>query len=350
MLSISHIDEVSSKRYYLLAFVTKQLFSIFLPGGFLLQKSAPPNKILVAVDGSEQSLKAIRYTANVFPPDRTQIVLFHVQTQLLDLFSELDSYAHYKKRATGLKRWATEQKVNISNAMDSALVYFKQKGFSESAITFKTPAENLGITRDIIKESYNGYHAVVVGRTGWSRFKDRLIKSTAMKLVAKINHIPVVVVGGNPDVCHLLVAFDGTHGSMKGVACVGSLVGASGHDLQLYSMIGTDQKFWPEDSTFFKINNCTSRIVIEDLEFDKRLEEARSRLMEEEFPTDRIKLKIHCVDQGRASHIVQEAEENNFGSVVVGRRGLVTIIDDFFFGRVSDKVLKLADKLAVWII
>jgi hypothetical protein len=71
--------------------------------------------------------------------------------------------------------------MDISNTMDSARVYFRQKGFPESAITVKTPARKLGISQDIVKESYEGYHAVVVGRIGWSRFKDWLIKSTAMK-------------------------------------------------------------------------------------------------------------------------------------------------------------------------
>ena len=80
-----------------------------------MQECAPPQKVLVAVDGSEQSLRAIRYAANVFPPYRTHIVLFHVQAQLFELFSDLDAYPHYKSRVTGLKRWATEQKMDISN-------------------------------------------------------------------------------------------------------------------------------------------------------------------------------------------------------------------------------------------
>jgi hypothetical protein len=42
--------------------------------------------------------------------------------------------------------------------------------------------------------------------------------------------------------------------------------------------------------------------------------------------------------------------DNHFGGVVLGRRGLITFIDEYFIGRVSDRVLKLADQLAVWII
>jgi nucleotide-binding universal stress UspA family protein len=80
------------------------------------------------------------------------------------------------------------------------------------------------------------------------------------------------------------------------------------------------------------------------------LEEARIRLLEEGVPTERLSLRIHTVKRDRATHIVRQAEENNFGSVVVGRRGLITFIDEFFIGRVSDQVLRLANELAVWII
>ncbi len=65
---------------------------------------------------------------------------------------------------------------------------------------------------------------------------------------------------------------------------------------------------------------------------------------------DRISIKIQAADRDRARHIVREAMQNHFGGVALGRRGLITFIDEYFVGRVSDKVLKLADQLAVWII
>jgi hypothetical protein len=80
------------------------------------------------------------------------------------------------------------------------------------------------------------------------------------------------------------------------------------------------------------------------------LEEARSRLLAEGMSPDRISIKIHAVDRDRAPHIVQKAMDNHFGGVVLGRRGLITFIDEYFAGRVSDRVLKLAGQLAVRII
>ena len=315
-----------------------------------MEKSTPLNKILIAVDGSEQSLRAIRYAAGIFSPQNTHIVLFHIQAQVSELFSDLVDYPHYKRRMTGLKRWATEQKTEVLSAMDSAIVYFKRKGFPESAITTKTPTRALGITDDIVKESYNDYQAIVVGRTGVSRFKDWVLKSTAMKLVPKIKHIPIVVVGGDPDAKNLLLAFDGTHGAMKGVVYAGSLVGKSDHHMLLYSMIDGEKKFWEGDAPFLFFNDAKANFDTGTHEIGPQLKDACKRLVDEGIDPEQISIKIHVANGERGYRIVQEAQENQCGSVVMGRRELITFIDEYFIGRVSDKVLKLADQLALWIV
>jgi nucleotide-binding universal stress UspA family protein len=315
-----------------------------------MAKNAPPNKILIAVDGSEQSLNAIRYAAGVFSPINTQIVLFHIQTKISELFADLGAYPHYKRRMTGLKRWATDQKTEVLNTMDSAAVYFKQKGFPESAITIKTPTRTLSVTDDIVKESYNDYQAVVVGRTGVSRFKDWVLKSTAMKLVPKIKHIPIVVVGGHPESKNLLMAFDGTLGAMKGVIYAGSLVGKSDHHMMLYSIIDGEKKFWPGDATFLSFDSANANIDTGAHEIGPHLTDACKRLMDEGIAPDQVSIKIHVADGQRGYRIVEEAKQNKCGTVVMGRRELITFIDEYFIGRVSDKVLKLADELALWII
>lgn len=315
-----------------------------------MQEIAPPNKILIAVDGSEQSLSAIRYAADLFPKDRTHFVLFNVQTQLVNIFSDLVTYPHYKRQMTGLKHWASEQKSEICSTMDSAVAYFCNKGFPESAITTMTPTKMLGVADDIVKESYNEYQAVIVGRTGTSRFKDWVLKSTAMKLVSKIKHIPIIVVGGRPDAKNLLIAFDGSHGAMKGVLYAGSLIGRSDHQMQLYSMIRREKKFWQGSESFFIPTDLEAPIATGTDEIGPQLDEARKRLLGEGLAPEQISVKIHIADRERGYRIVEEARENDFGSVVIGRRELITFIDEFFIGRVSDKVLKLADELALWII
>jgi len=315
-----------------------------------MTQTVPPNKVLIAVDGSEQSLDAIRYAARTFSPESTQIVLYYLQTKISELFSDLCAYPHYKRRMTGLKRWATEQKTQIVDIMDNAVVYFKQKGFPESAISFKTPTGTLGVTEDIVKESYNDYQAVVVGRTGRSPFKDWILKSTAMKLVPKIKHIPIVIVGGHPDPKNLLLAFDGTHCAMKGVVYAGSLVGKSNHHMMLYSILGSENKFWADDTPALFFDNANAPIDTGSHEIGPHLTDACKRLMDEGIDPGQVCVKIHMAQGERGFQIVQQAKECQCGTVVVGRRELITFIDEYIIGRVSDQVLKLANMLALWIV
>ena len=40
------------------------------------------SKILLALDGSDQALEATRYASQLFSPNRIEVVLFHVTTEI----------------------------------------------------------------------------------------------------------------------------------------------------------------------------------------------------------------------------------------------------------------------------
>ena len=63
----------------------------------------------------------------------------------------------------------------------------------------------------------------------------------------------------------------------------------------------------------------------------------------------RIKTKIVPGVYSRAAAIFGEAQEENCGTIVVGRRGL-SRVEEFYIGRVSNKVLQLALDMSVWVI
>ena len=72
------------------------------------------NRILVAVDGSEQSLNAVRYVGRMLVPEQTAIKLFHVASRypepLLDQGGELrtPSYADSIRAWESLRRATME--------------------------------------------------------------------------------------------------------------------------------------------------------------------------------------------------------------------------------------------------
>ena len=79
------------------------------------------------------------------------------------------------------------------------------------------------------------------------------------------------------------------------------------------------------------------------------LGKAVDRLEKAGLDRDRISTKIRSREPSRASAIVDEARKGGYGTIVVGRRGL-SRWEEFFMGRVSKKILQLANWNAVWVV
>ena len=67
------------------------------------------------------------------------------------------------------------------------------------------------------------------------------------------------------------------------------------------------------------------------------------------FDKGAIETRIEENISSRALAIRREAEEGDYGTIVVGRRGM-SRVKDFFIGRVSSKVLNGAREHAVWVV
>jgi len=308
------------------------------------------NRILVAVDGSEQALEAVKYVGAVFPKERTEVVLFNVSSPFSQIFSELESNPFYQSKTPQLKRWMAEEQSGIGKVMERATRVLHESGFPETAVKTHCKPKSLGIARDIVKESYNDYQAVVVGRTGLSRMRDILLKSVAIKLVGYIKHIPVIVVGGVPVSKRLLVAFDGSQGAMKGVGWVGHLLGGSSCEIVIYSLVSKNGKFWLGKREYFLPTNVADPVAHAREQLEPIMDQAIDRLLEAGVPASQIGSNVVSVDSDRGAFIAEKAAACGFGSVVVGRRGLVSFFEEVFVGRVSSTVLKESDQTAVWVL
>jgi len=79
------------------------------------------------------------------------------------------------------------------------------------------------------------------------------------------------------------------------------------------------------------------------------LNNKKRRLMTSGFNEAQIDQQILKNKVSRAASIKKYAETKGFGTIVVGRRGL-TFVQEFLMGRVSRKILHMADRLAVWVV
>ena len=91
--------------------------------------------------------------------------------------------------------------------------------------------------------------------------------------------------------------------------------------------------------------------ILQDIEgpVEAFLEKAVGRLEKAGLRPDQISTKTASGVASRAKAIVEEAKNGGYGTIVVGRRGL-SRVEEFFMGRVSNKVMQLAQAMAVWVV
>jgi len=312
-------------------------------------------KILLAIDGSGQSLDAVRYVSKVIAPHKMRVTLFHVQRKIDEAFWEVGINPAFSKKIANIRAWELEQGNAVKEFMDYSHQILLDARFTQEAVKVNIHKAKTGVARDIIEESMNGYCAVVVGRKGLSKLKDLVLGSIAQKLVEKISHIPIWVVGGNPRAGKILLALDASEGAMKGVDYVGAVLGRSDCDIQLLHVIREAHPYsWlhgEEDVRLPKLEESADAKWWEDVrsEMTPVFDEARTRLINAGFDAKRVTTKFITGASSRAGAIVEEAKQAGDGTIVIGRRGL-SKVQEFFMGRVSNKVLHLANDMAVWIV
>jgi len=304
-------------------------------------------KILAAIDGSDQAMDAVRYIGRMFPVGNTEVVLLNIFIEVPESFLDLSMEPAFRSRITSISMWSNQMRINIENSMSEAKKILKDAGFPSKSVKTKIQTKNIGIARDILKESRKGYSLVVAGRTGLSHIKDVIMGNISTKLIGRIPEIPVAIISGDPDAKKILIGFDGSAGAMKAVRCIGRLTVDTDCKITLCYVIrpmgfyhGIAKYFNPEEEESWIAEN---RELIEPA-----FALAENSLKNEGFSSGRISREILRKKTSRAAAISHKAEEG-YGTVVIGRRGL-TAVEEFVMGRVSTKVLNMVTKSAVWIV
>ena len=290
-------------------------------------------KILLAVDGSEQAFEAARYVSQLFLPNCMEVVLFHS-------FWEARKDPAYRHRQAFIAEWMSEQERAIQEFLERARRLFLDRGVPEDLVITKIKERKLGIVRDIVEECQGDFDAVVVGREGMSKLKDLVLGSIAKELIQCPLTIPLCVVGGTPAVGRILLGMDASQGAMKALDYLGTMLNCTDCEGALFHVIKAFD---------FVIASAGEELQKTERAAKLCLEEAICHLEQEGLSRDRITTKIAAVTDTCSRAIVEEAREGGYGTIVVGRRNL-SGLKQYFIGRVSNKVLKLAKEMAVWVV
>jgi len=290
-------------------------------------------RILLAYDGSGLALDAVHYIGEVFPRERTQVVIFYVETKIPRSFWRMEKELDFRFKTPEIRASIATRKKAVNLAMEKAEKRLIKAGFPLESIHTMVHIKNQGVVQDIIEESHQGYDALVIGRKGHSRIKDFIVDSLPVKLLGKITNIPLIVVGTKPSHKNILVAFDGTREILKAIKSMSALINTKGCKLLLCHS-------QHPGSTFQKNQEKTPSAMF-DLPMDYFLEAG--------FSNDQVSFEIIENEKNHTNCILNKARGGDYGTIVIGRRRL-TALKKLTGSRVGNKIFRNAGSHVVWIV
>ena len=309
-------------------------------------KNKPKQKVLLAFDGSEHAFHAINYLSQLAPFHKMKIVLFNVFSSIPESYLDLEKDPQFSKSAQTVKAWEMQQKKEIQKSMDKAKQKLLHSGFSPNAVSIKIHNRKEGIARDIVKEAQNGYNAVIIGRRGMGTYKEIIVGSVAKKIVEKVVFLPVLMIGEIPPDNKFLVALDSSKNALRAVDYVAQILGGFDFRINLFHAIRGAQSIHAGIAHLF-----FSKEGLEEAEAGAMdvFGNAKRRLVDAGFTSGQITTKLVSGVPSRAEAIIKEAREGDYGTIVLGRRGL-SKVQEFLLGRVSNKVINIIRRRSVWIV
>jgi nucleotide-binding universal stress UspA family protein len=300
----------------------------------------------VPVDGSDRALNTVKYVARFNPFRNMDIVLFHVFSSVPEGYWDLEKDPRSTSTVRQVKSWEVQQRKNMEKFMENASQVLLKVGFSSESITIKIQNRKKGIARDIIREARNGYAAIVTRRRGMTGLRRIVLGSIATKLVEKLTFVPLILVGKRTPNNKILLAFDGSENAASALEFVGSLFGGFDYEVSLFHVIRSNGEGQPEYQHIFSSKEYTRAAR---KEMSETLKAAQTKLIDMGLTTDKVSTQIAEKAISRAGAIADRAKQEDFGTIVMGRRGH-SRIRDFFIGRVTNKVIHMARDRTVWVI
>lgn len=302
-------------------------------------------KILVLIDGSDRSKLTIGYITDVEAFKGNKIVLYHVYSEIPECYWDMDNDPTRPNALKGFEAWKKEKIETIKAYMQESKSRLVEAGFGEKDITIKIHKRERGIARDILDEATRGYDAVILRRRGMGTLKSITLGSVSSKLLTKFPDVPILLAGRRPHNNKILIAVDGSPSSAMAVNFVGRYFGHFDYFAELFHVIRGVGTLNPVSPDYIPAEVLT---MIQE-EVMRKVEQLKGKLIQAGFDENKVSGKVLNGAESRAEEIVREAESGEYGTIVIGRRG-ISRVQDFFMGRVSYKVIHSGKDFTVWVV
>lgn len=149
------------------------------------------NKVLIAIDNSDRSMRAVEHAGEMLAGTTAKITLFYskqdilgyLPKDLLDIDPEIDLL--YRKKV----------EMTIDPFMKKAKAILEAKGIGHANIAEKIVDGSRSVAADILNEIQKGsFGTLVIGRKGTSNKKDYNMGSNTRKLLHECRNIALCIV------------------------------------------------------------------------------------------------------------------------------------------------------------
>ena len=160
------------------------------------------HNVLIAVDGSQNSRRAVEYAGKVFSPNpEARLVLFQILPAISRMnldkkeIKEIDARKVERPDLAGLY-WRVEDEDKMNKFFAEAEDILGKAGVKSEQIKSKFGVKKLEIADAILEEAELGkYDTLILGRRGLSRVREFFMGSVSTKVVREARGCAVCVVG-----------------------------------------------------------------------------------------------------------------------------------------------------------
>ena len=305
--------------------------------------------IVVPVDGSENSLKALDYINLVFGPQHNlKTTLFYVLPKLPSIF--LDESRKAGKTLKKLK----DLEIRHTEIAEHLLAAGKKKlldvGFSEKTIGAVFRNMEVGIARDIVNWSEKKRaHAVILATHGRSKLVTFFLGEIANKVLEYSRVCPVWMLKGSINKKNVLVAVDNSKNALRAVDHAGFMLAGTGAQVTIFHSKRDLKHFIPDSlvDEFPEFQKFWQRKA--GKEMAPFMQKAQDMLLAAGIKNVQITTPIADDSRSAATDILQEAHRMDAGTIFLGLHGYSNV-KEFTMGNVTRKVLHHAADVAVCIV
>ena len=307
-------------------------------------------KVLVAVDGSVYSNNALNYLIDLYAGIKN--ISFH----LFSVFSTgtvPQAGREWMDELTLMNTMSREARNRYSRTrrfLSEAAAHMARGGIDPGRISSEVQLGRGSIAADILQKAQAGmFDALIIGRRGVGKIEELFMGSVSASVLSKCRDVPVWIVDKQVKSAKFLVPVDGSFHSLKAVDHLGyMLAGHAGAEITLFhssALFAARASVEPAD--FYE--HWGREWCEKYLQGEDSVQLApRQLLIEAGVDPARIHWQHALKGIEPARQIIRQALIEDFGTIVMGRRcdansrGLLK--------SVSDRVVFMADKVAIWIV